>query len=176
MVRTFAWAAIVAMSICGCSSKSSAPQSSGLTTPAKAGGSTSVVDSRVTEECPELPERCAAVTRWVSRAITRAGYRVTGDTGGALIGTGQGMHSFYAWATKVRDGVPRERKRWPLVGAAGRLRLYGQADRRWWLTQGFVVWIEAGPFEHSVLPGGRGLRRLVEASQVLAAPKTKRLG
>jgi hypothetical protein len=132
--------------------------------------------TRVIEQCPELPERCAAVMQWLSRVVERAGYRITGDTGSALIATGLGRQSFYAWATKLNDGVPRERKRWPSVGVVSGVRLYGGKQRRWWLTQGFGVWIEAGPFEHSILPPKRALARLIAASFALPAPITHRLG
>jgi hypothetical protein len=130
--------------------------------------------ARVIEECPELPERCAAVTRWVARVVERAGYRVSGDTGAVLIATGQGRQSFHAWAIRVSYGVPRCQP--GDAACLSGVRLLGRKHRRWWLTQGFAFWIEAGPFAHSILPHRSGLSRLIEASLALAPPKTQRRG
>jgi hypothetical protein len=182
MLRCAVAGTLAALAVAGCAGEDDDKQSARATTsattrPAERGVSSEPeVAARAIEECPQLPERCAAVTEWVSRVLGRADYRVTGDTGSALITAGSGNQSLYVWATSVKGGVPRERQRWPKLGAVARVRLYGREQRRWWVTQGFVFGIEAGPFQHSTLPGRDRLARLVRASYALEPPKTQRRG
>jgi hypothetical protein len=173
MLRHAVAGALAVSTLTGCSGGGDAPRAAHPATHTDTVQSAGTA-ARVIEECPELPERCAAVTRWVARVVERAGYRVSADTGGVLIATGQGRQSFHAWAIRVSYGVPRCQ-----LGDAACLsgvRLLGRKHRRWWLTQGFAFWIEAGPFAHSILPPRSGLSGLIEASLALAPPKTQRRG
>lgn len=135
-----------------------------------------VTSGVVVEDCPELPERCAAATAWVARVVRRAGYRVTGDTGSALIVTGQGTTSFYAWPNRTPARGDRERKRWRSCGVLTRTRLYCGRQRRSWLVHGWLFTVQAGPYQKSTLPRENGLARLIRASRTLQPPSTQRSG
>jgi hypothetical protein len=109
--------------------------------------------------CPEAEE--------VRQFTEHAGYRITGDTGSALVARGNGW-SFYIWATERKeDGIDwaaRERTGPPL-GQVGGVEIYGDESlRRWWVVDGTIVWIEAGPNANSRIPPLEDMESLVRAS------------
>jgi hypothetical protein len=110
---------------------------------------------------------------WVREVAERAGYRVTGETGSALMAQGNGR-SFYIWATEraagqdLSDG-PTARKD-PLGEVEG-VAVYGDESLwRWWTANGFVFWLQAGPYASSQIPRLKEMQSLVQASTALSPP------
>jgi hypothetical protein len=116
--------------------------------------------------CPEAD--------WAHQIAARAGYRITGETGSALIAEGNGR-SFYIWTTEVpTEEVARaaKREKWQLLGAVATVEVYGdEALWRWWPAQGYVVWLQAGPSVDSQVPRLEELRSLVRGSKALPPPR-----
>jgi hypothetical protein len=108
---------------------------------------------------------------WVAEVVEQAGYRVTGDPKSAWIATGK-ERSFYIWATDggppVKQIVRRESYRF--VARVARARVYGDGTRKFWLANGYLFWIEAGPRGDSVAPTPTELAPLIRASRALAPP------
>ena len=113
--------------------------------------------------CPEAD--------WVRRIVRSAGYRVVGSTGSALVARGRG-ESFYIWATGNAARVRRTASEggYVPVGTVDGVRIYSDAVRRWWLAQGFVLWVESGPRGESAAPGPDELAPLVRASRRITGP------
>jgi hypothetical protein len=111
---------------------------------------------------------------WAQQIAERAGYRITGETGSALIAEGNGR-SFYIWTTEVpTEEVTRaaKRDRWQLLGTVAAVEVYGDETLwRWWPAQGYVVWLQAGPSSDSRAPRLEELRSLVRASNALPPPR-----
>jgi hypothetical protein len=104
----------------------------------------------------------------------RAGYRVTGETGSALIAAGKGS-GFYIWATKGTETEIRRiagREKWQSLGTVGGVEIYGDESLwRWWVVDGFVVWLQAGPYSTSRIPPLDEVESLVRASEVMPPPR-----
>jgi hypothetical protein len=118
--------------------------------------------------CPEAD--------WVRDVAVAGGYRIVDETGSALVAEGGG-DSFYIWTT-TRTGEPVERlvrrEGWQELGTVSGVRIYGHGDLwRWWATDEFLFWLNAGPFETSTLPDIPELRPLVAASLRLEPPTRK---
>ncbi len=122
-----------------------------------------------TEQCPpDWPGPWTACDEagWVRQIAERAGYRVVGDTGSALLAQGGGQ-GFYIWATDEIQGS----RATPVLGTVAGVRVYGEKSlHRSWAAQGFVFWLEGGPFSDSRLPDLADMYSLVRASLELPAP------
>jgi hypothetical protein len=127
-------------------------------------------------ECPpdwQGPWTACPEADWVGQVAERAGYRVTGETGSALIAQGNGS-SFYIWVTERAadqdlNGGPTARK--GSLGEIDGVPVYGDERLwRWWVANGFVFWLQAGPYSTSEIPRLRELESLVQASSALAPP------
>jgi hypothetical protein len=109
---------------------------------------------------------------WVQRVAERAGYRIVGETGSALIAEGAGR-SFYIWpvgATSEEIRAAARRESWPLFGRVGGVKVYGdEAVWRWWVAKGFVIWLSAGP-DDDPLPTLPAMAPLVRASRLIPPP------
>lgn len=110
---------------------------------------------------------------WVQQVAERAGYRITGETGSALIARGNGWR-FYIWATPA--GTPEEVRKaakdeWPTLGTVEGVEVYGDENVwRWWLSEGLTLWLQAGPTEDSRLPPLEEMDSLVRASKTAPPP------
>ena len=135
----------------------------------------SVSHLRAVQRCPRDwpgPWTACPEAGWVERVTEEAGYRVTGETGSALIAQGAGR-SFYIWATERPGSSARlaERESWPVLGRRAGVRVYGDEDLwRWWVARGFVLWLQAGPYETSEAPDLDELGLLIRASRELPPP------
>ena len=135
------------------------------------------VDSTTTsDECPPDwpgPWTACPEADWVQKVAERAGYRISGETGSALIGKGNGR-SFYIWATPA--STPEEIKNavkdgdWQPVGSVEGVEVYDDRVRRWWVGEGFTIWLEAGPNANSQLPSLTEMEPLVRASRTVPLP------
>jgi hypothetical protein len=113
------------------------------------------VTAPVPDECPpevassgdpDCPEHA-----WLREIVERAGYKVPGNTGSALVGSAGGM-AFAIWTTEADPAdqyvVPPEsgyddRIYQPRTEAAG-ITVFTDGIRSVWTVQGFHVWIEPG--------------------------------
>jgi hypothetical protein len=134
------------------------------------------VESSSAEECEgDWPGPWTACPQadWVRQVAERAGYRVTGETGSALVAEGKGR-SFYIWATDRAagqdfSGRPTARKG-PLGEVEG-VTVYGDERLwRWWTANGFVLWLQAGPYSTSQIPRLKEMESLVQKSTALPPP------
>jgi hypothetical protein len=141
---------------------------------ARFGGETEVVT--VSDECgPDWdgPWTACPEADWVRRVAERAGYRITGETGSALIaqGKGQGFYilGYEAPEEEVRKVAAREGWR-PLAVVEG-VVVYGDERLwRWWVVDEYILWLHAGPYEDSKLPPLDEMGALVEASTTSPRP------
>jgi hypothetical protein len=133
------------------------------------------VESPSADECEtEWPGPWTACPQaeWVRQVAERAGYRMMGETGSALVAQGNGQ-SFYIWATEqaagqdLNDGPAGTKG--PMGEVAG-VAIYGDEIWRWWTANGFVFWLHAGPFSSSHIPRLAEMESLVQASTALAPP------
>jgi hypothetical protein len=126
------------------------------------------------EDRPRLWTACPEAT-WVADIAERAGFAVTGDTQSALIVEGEGP-SFYFWATPLTR-PPAEiaaDEGWPALGRSAGADLYGDGELwQWWVAQGHVVWLNAGPTAEARLPTPAELAPLIRASRELPAPAAR---
>jgi hypothetical protein len=150
--------------------------------PQRAGGAAATthewVESPSAEECESDwpgPWTACPQADWIRQVAERAGYRITGETGSALVAQGNGWN-FYIWATEMatqeefRKTIKREK--WRSVGAVKGIEIYGdQVLSRWWLAQGFIVWLGAGPHEDSEIPTLEQMGSLVRASKIVPPPR-----
>jgi hypothetical protein len=115
--------------------------------------------------CPEA--------EWVQQVAERAGYRITGDTGSALISQGHGW-SFYIWGFAMApEEIARAARResWRRLGTVAGVEVYGDESLwRWWVTEGFVIWLHAGPRQDSRLVPFSEMESLVRASEAVPPP------
>ena len=103
---------------------------------------------------------------WTRRIAEEGGYRIVSDTGSALVAAGKG-HEFYIWATEperpIRAIVAQEK--WHKLAVVRDVTVYGDRDLwRFWLAQGFIFWVKAGPRPESVLPEPGRLAPVIDAS------------
>ena len=106
----------------------------------------------------------------MQRVAERAGYRISGETGSALIARGNGW-SFYIWATEETPEEIRRAERWQALGTVEGVVVYGDESLwRWWVTEDFVVGLQAGPYEDSQVPPLAEMESLVRASKTVAVP------
>jgi hypothetical protein len=112
---------------------------------------------------------CSA--KWVAKVVERAGYHVTGDTKSAWIAKGKDQ-SFYVWATNEGPPVKQilRRESYRFVARVAGARVYDDGTRKFWLANGYLFWIEAGPRGHSVSPTPLQLAPLIRASRAVAPP------
>jgi hypothetical protein len=129
-----------------------------------------VEPAATSEECPADwpgPWTTCPEADWVGRVAERAGYRLTGETGSALIAKGEGS-SFYIWATQAPSLAIREASRgvWEPLGRVEGVQVFGDESLwRWWVVDDSVLWLQAGPYEHSRLPYLEEVESLVRASE-----------
>jgi hypothetical protein len=132
--------------------------------------------SPTAEECPAGwpgPWTACPEADWVQELAERAGYRITGKTGSALIAKGEGS-SFYIWATEAPSVASREVSQgvWEPLGRVEGVQVFGDESLwRWWVVDDSVLWLQAGPFEHSRLPSLEELEALVRASESVPQPR-----
>jgi hypothetical protein len=130
---------------------------------------------RSPETCPPDwpgPWTACPEAAWVGQVAERAGFRIVDETGSALVARGSGS-SFYIWATEIREPVAEvaEREKWHPLGRRAGVLVYGDRDLwRWWAAQGFVFWMQAGPYEGSEAPDLEGLAPLIRASREVTPP------
>jgi hypothetical protein len=102
------------------------------------------------------------------------GYRITGETGSALTAAGRGS-GFYIWATegtKMQVTQTADREEWQSLGTVAGVRVYGDESLwRWWVVDGFVLWLQAGPYSTSRVPPLDELESLVRASEAIPPPR-----
>ena len=133
-------------------------------------------DRMVSKACPPDwpgPWTACPEAEWIQQVAERAGYRITGETGSALIAEGNGR-SFYIWAT---EGTPKQvrraakRERWQPLGTVEGVEVYGDARLwRWWVIEDLVVWLHAGPYMNSYLPPLKEMKALVRAAEIIPPP------
>jgi hypothetical protein len=109
--------------------------------------------------------------KWVRRVVARAGYRVVGDTGSALVAAGRGR-SFYIHATGLgasgeRLGRARRDEGYSLLFRIDGVAVYGDGVRETWVASGFSFWVSAGPRGDAVAPRAAELASLVRASRAI---------
>jgi hypothetical protein len=110
---------------------------------------------------------------WVRRVVESAGYRITDETGSALVAKGKGK-AFYIWTTELtrpmRELVAEED--WTRLSTMEGVEVYGD-ERLWrfWSAQGFVFCVKQGPTDRSVLPDGEELATLIRESLRLRPPR-----
>jgi hypothetical protein len=128
------------------------------------------------DECPPDwpgPWTACPEAEWVQQVAERAGYRITGETGSALISQGNGW-SFYIWGfaiTPEEIGRVAKRERWRTLGTVEGVEVYGDERLwRWWVMEGFVIWLHAGPHEDSQLVPLSEMESLVRASEAVPPP------
>jgi hypothetical protein len=128
------------------------------------------------DECPldwPGPWTACPEADWVLRVAERAGYRITGETGSALVAQGKGS-GFYIWGFEAPNGKVRKwakSERWTPLAPVEGVVVYGDERQwRWWVTDGFILWLHAGPYEDSRLPSLQEMAPLVEASMTLPRP------
>jgi hypothetical protein len=130
----------------------------------------------ISDDCPADwpgPWTACPEADWVQQLAESAGYRVTGETGTALIAAGGGW-SFYIWATKGTTRAIRrtaKREKWQVLGTVAAVEVYGDANLwRWWVANGFVVWLQAGPYGDSRPPPLQEMEPLIRASKAVPPP------
>ncbi len=101
---------------------------------------------------------------WLYRAAGDAGFAGNGDTGSALMFAGRGAE-FYLWSTEESDHATAGQDGYEEVARVGDTVVLGDGVRLTWQTQGFSVWVEAGPHEDSELPTSDALADLVRATE-----------
>jgi hypothetical protein len=132
----------------------------------------------VSRECPPDwpgPWTACPEAEWIQQLANHTGYRITGETGSALIAQGNGS-SFYIWAT---EGTPKQvsraakREKWQPLGTVDGVEVYGDERLwRWWVVaEEFVVWLQAGPHMDSQLPSLEEMDSLVRASETVPPPR-----
>jgi hypothetical protein len=123
--------------------------------------------------CPQEPWRgpwtACAEADWVRRVASDAGYKVVGETGSALLAEGRG-DEFSIWTTpepeSLEDTVTTEN--WKAIGSVNGTEIYGDERHwRWWIAQGAVFWVKAGPHISSTVPEVGELLALVDASRTV---------
>lgn len=129
-----------------------------------------VESAKLSVECPPDwpgPWTACPEAEWVERVAERAGYRITGKTGSALIARGRGQ-SFYIWgfgATEQEIEQAANREAWHPLALVEGVVVYGDEDMwRWWVADGFILWLQAGPTMDSRPPSLAEMGALVEAS------------
>ena len=110
----------------------------------------------------------------MERVAQRAGYRISGETGSALIAEGNGR-SFYIWTTpaamaeEIQKAIRNED--WQPFGSVEGVQVYGdESVWRWWVGESFTIWLQAGPTKDSRLPSLTEMASLVRASETLPEP------
>ena len=129
-------------------------------------------------ECPPAwpgPWTACPEAAWVQRIAERAGYRISGEKGSALIAKGNGQ-SFYIWATpastpsEIKDAV--ESGDWEPFGSAEGVEVFGDENVwRWWVGESFTIWLQAGPAANTRLPSLTEMEALVRASKTVHRPR-----
>ena len=96
---------------------------------------------------------------------------LAGDTKGAWIATGT-EPSFYVWATDEGPPVKQilRRESYRFVAEVAGAKVYDDFTRTFWLANGYLFWIEAGPRGDSVAPTPTELAPLIRASRAVAPP------
>jgi hypothetical protein len=127
------------------------------------------------DECPPNwpgPWTACPEADWVRLIAETAGYRITDETGSALVTEGHG-DGFYIHATPMSEKhfvVTARREEWPRRGRVEGVEIFGEDIWRWWRAQGFVFWLHAGPTADATLPTLGELPALVRASLDLPPP------
>lgn len=168
-MRAFVVAVLGAVLVAGCDlgrgdGKEAAPPSPPTTTAARA-------DRDQTRRCGPWT-RCPEAA-WVRRIARTAGYRITGETGSALVASGRG-DTFYFWTTRLERPAATlaADENWEELGRVGGVTIYGDRRRwRWWVAQGYVFWVKDGPRETSTAPDPDELEAVVAASLRLRPPR-----
>lgn len=102
--------------------------------------------------------------------VSRAGYRVTTQTGSAFVAS-DGRTSFYVWTTEGDAEVAGAQDGWQSLTAVAGTPVYGDEDLwRFWSAQGFIFWVKQGPTPTATLPSPSDLRSLIAASHELPPP------
>jgi hypothetical protein len=109
---------------------------------------------------------------WVRAVAEEAGYRMTDETGSALVAAGRGQ-SFYIWSTHltVSRTVEVKRDHWKRAGRVAGVPIYHDGPWRWWVVDdlNLVLWLNAGPHEFAGLPTLAESAPLVRASLTVPA-------
>ena len=103
---------------------------------------------------------------WTRRIAEEGGYRIVSETGSALVAAGKG-HEFSIWATEPERpiGEIASKEKWRRIATVRGVAGYGDRDLwRFWVAQGFIFWVKAGPRDSSVLPAPGRLGAVIDAS------------
>jgi hypothetical protein len=117
------------------------------------------------------PWTACAEAEWVRRVVEKAGYRVVGATGSALVARGHGR-SFYVWTTRGEQTAQEiaDDEGGDYLASIASVRLYGDDDWRFWGAQGFIFWVHEGPRGDAIVPAPAELAQLVRASWTISPP------
>ena len=110
----------------------------------------------------------------MEKVARRAGYRISGETGSALIAEGNGRR-FYIWTTPAATAEEIENagkiEDWQPFGRVDGVQVYGdESVWRWWMGKSLTIWLQAGPTKDSPLPSLTEMESLVRASKTVPAP------
>ena len=136
-----------------------------------------VEQTTIPDECPPDwpgPWTSCPEADWVEKVARRAGYRISGETGSALIAEGNGR-SFYIWTTPAATAEEIEKagknEDWQPFGRVDGVQVYGdESVWRWWMGESLTIWLQAGPTKDSRLPSVTEMESLVRASMTVPAP------
>ncbi|MBI4259395.1 MAG: hypothetical protein HY658_02405 [Actinobacteria bacterium] len=102
---------------------------------------------------------------WSRAVLEKAGYRVTGDTGSALVARSNGA-GIYFWAFPPEDARPLPEalsdEGYRVLTTVDGVEVFTDGIRAAWAVQGLWVWVEGGPVDR--LPGVDAVEPLVRAS------------
>jgi hypothetical protein len=104
-----------------------------------------------------------------------AGYRLTGDTGSALVGRA-GETGFCFWAFEAEKAraqpLPKaiEGEGYRVLQKVGEITLFSDGIRLAWQTQGLYVWLEGGPTDSLDDLPDEAVRTIVSASANVPYP------
>jgi hypothetical protein len=113
------------------------------------------------DHCPEA--------EWARQVLDAAGYRLTGDTGSALVGRA-GQTGFYFWAFESEKAPNQplskaiEDEGYRVLEDDNETRLFTDGTRIAWQIQGLYVWLEGGPMNSLDDIDDEVIRKIVRAS------------
>jgi hypothetical protein len=119
------------------------------------------------EHCPEA--------EWARRVVEAAGYRLTGDTGSALVGRA-GDTSFYFWAFEAEKAAEQPLRKtladegYELIQEIDEIDVFSDGIRLAWEIQSLYVWLEGGPTDSLEDIEKEAIRTIVRASAHVRYP------
>lgn len=121
------------------------------------------------ENWPGPWTRCAEA-EWVRKIVAAGGYRVTQETGSALVAANDEV-TFYIWTNENAAQVLAEPDTWQRLTTIAGTPVYGDERLfRFWSAQGFIFWVKQGPTATAAPPSPTDLQPLIAASQKVRPP------